>query len=169
MIIPPARTPRQILEMRGEPVTVDNVGQTVIDNTVPPTSPVPSGSDFAKFINNVFLIIGKVILCLLGITGAVVAATTGIVGLVIIAGMCCLFFGASGALLNAMDISLSSPYLEGWGIALVLFAVMLPAICLCWAGFSSMFRSPKISTSGIVVLVVLEVLLIIGASVLLNM
>lgn len=168
MIIPPARTPRQILEMRGEPVTVDNVGQTVIDNTVPPTAPVPSGSDFAKFINNVFLIIGKVILCLLGITGAVVAATTGIVGLVIIAGMCCLFFGASGALLNAMDISLSSPYLEGWGIALVLFAVMLPAICLCWAGFSSMFRSPKISTSGIVVLVVLEVLLIIGASVLLN-
>ena len=168
MIIPPARTPRQILEMRGEPVTVNNVGQTVIDNTVPPTAPVPSGSDFAKFINNVFLIIGKVILCLLGITGAVVAATTGIVGLVIIAGMCCLFFGASGALLDAMDISLSSPYLEGWGIALVLFAVMLPAICLCWAGFSSMFRSPKISTSGIVVLVVLEVLLIIGASVLLN-
>ena len=168
MVIPPARTPRQILEMRGEPVTVDNVGQTVIDNTVPPAAPVPSGSGFAKFINNVFLIVGKVIVCILGIAGAIIAATTGIVGLVIIAGMCCLFFGASGALLDAMDISLSSPYLEGWGIALVLFAVMLPAICLCWAGFSSMFRSPKMSTTGIIVLMVIEVLMIVGAVVLLN-
>lgn len=45
MVIPSAKTPRQILEMRGEPVTIDNVGQTVIDSSVPPAAPVPDGGN----------------------------------------------------------------------------------------------------------------------------
>lgn len=169
MVIPPARSPRQILEMRGEPVTIDNVGQTVMNASVPPSAPVPGGNEFTRFINTVFLVIGRVILILLGVIGGIIAMSTGIVGLVIIAGMCCLFFGAEGTLLEAMDISLHSPYTEGWALTLTLFAIMIPALSLGWAGISQVTKSPKMSTTAIVSLVVLEILLIIGAAVLFNL
>lgn len=169
MVIPPARTPRQILEMRGEPVTVDNVGQTVIDNIAPPAAPVPEGGSVTNAINNVFLIIGRVILVILGIIGGLVGFTTVIVGLVVVAGVACLYFASNDTLLMAFDISSGSPYLEGWGLALVLFAVALPALCLCRAGVATLFKAPGMSLTAIISMCVLEAILIIGACVLLGL
>lgn len=169
MVIPPARTPRQILEMRGEPVTVDNVGQTVIDNIEPPAAPVPEGSSVTNAINNVFLIIGRVILVMLGILGGLVGFTTAIVGLVVVAGVACLYFASNDTLLTAFDITSGNPYLEGWGLALVLFAVALPALCLCRAGVATLFKAPGMSLTAIVSMFVLEALLIIGACVLIGL
>lgn len=168
MVIPSAKTPRQILEMRGEPVTIDNVGQTVIDSSVPPVAPVPDGgNEMARFINNVFLVIGRVILVALGLVGGLVAAGTGIVALVIIAGMCCLFFGATS--LNFVEhfgISGISPYLDGWAMTLTMFAVMIPALCVCWAGMATLFKAKGMSATAVVSVVIIEVLLIVGAIVL---
>ncbi len=169
MVIPPARTPRQILEMRGEPVTVDNVGQTVIDNTVPPAAPVPEGGSVSNAINNVFLVIGRVILVILGIIGGLVGFTTAIVALVIVAGVMCLYFASNDTLLSAFNVSLGSPYLEGWGLALMLFAIALPALCLCRAGIATLFKAPGMSMTAIVSMFVLEVLLIVGACVLMGL
>lgn len=168
MVIPPARTPRQILEMRGEPVTVDNVGQTVIDNTVPPVAPVPEGGSVTNVINNIFLIIGRVILVIFGAIGGIVGVTTAIVGLVIVAGVSCMYFASNDTLLTIFGISQCSPYFEGWGMALVLFAVALPALCLCRAGLGTLFKAPGMSVTAMISLFILEVLLIIGASVLLS-
>lgn len=169
MVIPPARTPRQILEMRGEPVTVDNVGQTVIDNIEPPAAPVPEGGSVTNVINNVFLIIGRVILVMLGILGGLVGFTTAIVGLVVVAGVACLYFASNDTLLTAFDITSGNPYLEGWGLALVLFAVALPALCLCRAGVATLFKAPGMSLTAIVSMFVLEAILIIGACVLMGL
>jgi len=169
MVITPARTPRQILEMRGEPVTVDNVGQTVIDNTVPPVAPVPEGGSVTNAINNVFLIIGRVILVILGIIGGFVGFATAIVGLVLIAGVSCMYFASNDVLISSFGISQSSPYLEGWGVALALFAVALPALCLCRAGIATLFKAPGMSVTAVVSMFVLEMLLIIGACVLLGL
>lgn len=168
MVIPSAKTPRQILEMRGEPVTIDNVGQTVIDSSVPPAAPVPDGgNEMARFINNVFLVIGRVILVALGLVGGLVAAGTGIVALVIIAGMCCLFFGATSLkLVENFGISGISPYLDGWAMTLTMFAVMVPALCLCWAGMATLFKAKGMSATAVVSIVIIEVLLIVGAIVL---
>lgn len=168
MVIPAARTPRQILEMRGEPVTVDNVGQTVISNAEPPVAPVPEGNGAVNFINNIFLVVGRVILVILGFIGGIVGLSTGIVGLVIIAGICCLYFGSSASLLSSFDISMSTPYLEGWGLALILFSVALPAFCLCRAGIGTLFKAPRMSWPAVVAVIVLEVLMIVGACVLMN-
>ena len=46
MIIPPANTPLRIIEMRGQPVTVDTVGQTVIDTSVPPQVTLPHEGNY---------------------------------------------------------------------------------------------------------------------------
>lgn len=169
MVIPPARTPRQILEMRGEPVTVDNVGQTVIDNTVPPVAPVPAGSGVTNVINNIFLIIGRVILVILGIIGGLVGFATAIIGLVVVAGVTFMYFASNDTLLSAFGVSSGSPYLQGWGMALMFFAIALPALCLCRAGISILFKTPGMSVTSIVSMFVLEVLLVIGASVLMGL
>lgn len=168
MVIPSAKTPRQILEMRGEPVTIDNVGQTVIDSSVPPAAPVPDGgNEMARFINNVFLVIGRVILVGLGLVGGLVAAGTGIVALVIIAGMCCLFFGATSLnIVEHFGISGISSYMDGWAMTLTMFAVMVPALCLCWAGMATLFKAKGMSATAAVSIVIIEVLLIVGAIVL---
>lgn len=169
MIIPPARTPRQILEMRGEPVTIDNVGQTVIDNIAPPAAPVPSGGSVSNVINSIFLIIGRVILVILGLAGGLVGFTTAIVGLVVVAGITCLYFASNDTLLSAFEISSASPYLQGWGLAFVLFSIALPALCLCRAGIATLFKAPGMSMTAIVSVLVLEVLLIVGSCILLGL
>lgn len=169
MVIPPARTPRQILEMRGEPVTVDNVGQTVIDNIAPPAAPVPSGGSVSNVINNIFLIIGRIILVILGLVGGLVGFATAIVGIVIVGGVTCFYFASNDTLLTAFGISSGSPYLQGWGCALVLFAVALPALCLCRAGIATLFPAPNMSVTAIISLIVLEAVFIIGSCILLGL
>ena len=169
MVVPPARTPRQILEMRGEPVTVDKVGQTVIDNTVPPAAPVPAGGSVSNVINNIFLVLGRVIIVVLGFFGGLVGIVTALMGLVVLVALCIYYFASSDALLSGLGVSESSPYLEGWGVVLAMFAVVLPAFCLCRAGLATLFSAPRMSVTSIVTVIVLEVMLIIGACVLLSL
>ena len=166
MVIPPARSPRQILEMRGEPVTIDNVGQTVIDNSVPPAAPLPEGSSAAQFINNIFLVIGRVILVFFGIIGGIAGLGTILVALVVIAGICCYYFASSDFLLYSLTGHQGNPYLHGWWLVLVLTAIALPAICLCRAGIATLFKAPSMSISSIVAVIVIEVILIVSACVL---
>lgn len=166
MIIPPARSPRQILEMRGEPVTVDNVGQTVIDNSVPPVAPVPEGNGAARVINNIFLVIGRIILVFFGVIGGLVCIGTVMVSLVIIAGICCYYFASSDFLLYSFTGNSSNPYIYGWWLVMVLAAVALPAFCLCRAGIATLFKAPGMSWPSIVAVIVIEAMLIIAACVL---
>ena len=166
MVIPPARSPRQILEMRGEPVTVNNVGQTVIDNSVPPAAPVPDGNGTVRFINNIFLVIGRVILVFLGVIGGLVCIGTIIVALVVIAGICCYYFASSDSLLYNFTGNHSNPYLYGWWLVSVFAAVALPAFCLCRAGIATLFKAPAMSWPSIVAVIIIEAMLIIAACVL---
>lgn len=166
MVIPPANTPRDILEMRGEPVTVDTVGQTVIDSSTPPDAPVPSGNSFVRTLNSIFAVVGRVILVILGIVGGITAFTMAVLAMVVMAGMLCLYLADSPAMLESMEIfSTSAPYMTGWGMTLVFLAIMLPMMCLCWAGVATLFNTPRMSGGVIASLVILEALLIVGASV----
>lgn len=64
MIIPQARTPRQILEMQGEPVNIDNVGRVVTDRD-PAATPKHKSS-----LTTFFEVIGKIILAVIGLIAA---------------------------------------------------------------------------------------------------
>ena len=168
LVIPPARTPREILEMQGQPVNLETVGQTVIDGARPPVAPVPDGGDFARFINNVFLIIGKCLVAFCAFIGGLAAFATVLVALAIIAGMVCLFAAGSPGLLHAFDISLSNPYFEGWGMTLLMFAVALPMLAILWAGCTVVFKAPPMSKSVIIAGLVIEMILIVATCVLMN-
>lgn len=63
MIIPLARTPKQIIEMRGKPLNLNSVGQAVMETTV---APPPYNDDSNNFFATVFSIIGKSLMAILG-------------------------------------------------------------------------------------------------------
>lgn len=168
MVIPEARTPRQILEMQGEPVNLGSVGQTVIDNAASQPGAISTDSGFGAMANSIAQMIGVFIMGGIGLVAGVAAVATIIIGLVILAGIICYATGAEFGLLDAFDVSLSAPYLEGWGMFCVMFAVALPMVGLAWAGCCVVFKAPSAPTPIIVSGLVLEVLLIIAAAVLLN-
>lgn len=77
-VIPPAVTPRQILEMQGQPVTIENVGQTVIDNTV------QAEQNSASLWTTIFSAIGKVVLATIGFFCALIAISFAIAAIALL-------------------------------------------------------------------------------------
>lgn len=165
MIIPPARTPRQILEMTGTPVTINNVGQTIL-GTADPNAPAPAGNT----AQTVFSVLGKAILAFLGILG---------VGLAV-GGLVLLIFSISGwivfsgwgniEILDALDLfdATVHPVMGAVGTLCFAMALIIPAIALIWAACVALFKSKGASTAFIVTAVVLEVFFIVGALVFIN-
>lgn len=82
MIIPLARTPKQIIEMRGKPLNLNSVGQAVMETTVVPP---PYNDDSNNFFATVFSIIGKSLMAILGGVCALfgIGCLLGIIGLII--------------------------------------------------------------------------------------
>lgn len=169
MIIPPANTPLRILEMRGQPVTVDTVGQTVIDTSVPPQVPLPhEGNEFTRTINSIFGTIGRVVLILVGGISAIGACCMVILALIVIAGIVAASSVGNFAILEMFDGPFGGYASLAGATALVLlfFAIMVPLLCLAWLGLASLFSSaPKMSSGTAITLVVIEILLIVGCSV----
>lgn len=80
MIIPPAVTPAQRLRMRGQAVTPDSMGRTMVDEVIATASE-------PNFWRTLFQTVGKVALAVLGIAGAIVATLGCIALLIEIAGL----------------------------------------------------------------------------------
>jgi len=170
MVIPVARTPRQILEMQGQPVTLDNVGQTVINNSVPPAAPVPdeNPSTFISFLNTLFSVVAKCILAIIGFFAGLSVISMAIVSLCIVAGIIIYYVAGNAEVLDLFDIYLSAPYINGWGTVCLLMACIIPAIAIWWAACSVIFKVKGASTPVIITGIVFEVIFIIAAVILLN-
>lgn len=163
MVIPGAITPRQILEMKGEPVTVGSVGQTVIETSEPPVAPVPEGGDVTNTINSIFQAIGRVILVFLGGIGAITGFLTGLMGVLITVALGVGYYESNDTLLDFVGSTFGAQYLSGWGVAFACYAVSLPCLVLFYAGLTALFKAPSINRSTAIVLLVIEILLIIGS------
>lgn len=167
MVIPPANTPLRIIEMKGQPVTVNTVGQTVIDTAMPPEVPLPSeGNSFTRTINSAFGVIGRVLLVLLGILSGIGAFVMAIMAMVTIVGMVVVNIPGGTGVLDIFSVPEVQPYIGGWMWTLTFIAIMLPLLCLTWLGMTSLFRTPRMSLPTAVTLLVIEALLIVGAVVL---
>ncbi len=74
MVIKPADTPRRMLEMRGEEVTVSTVSRTVRDNTLPP--PFECGADTpvarTSVATDIFGVCSKIVMAIVGVFGVVI-------------------------------------------------------------------------------------------------
>lgn len=164
MIIPPAVTPRQILQMRGAPVNVDNVGRTVIETSG--ITPPPVGDD-TNFFTSVFSIIGKCILAFIGFIASVCAIGAMGVFVGVTAGMISLAAAGSSAILAGLELfPLEAGYLT---CVLVLVGSLIGFIisgAIAWACAGSLFNLPKASRTLVVSLVISCIMLIIAAMVL---
>ena len=79
MIIPAAETPRQILQMRGEPVTIDRIGRTVMEEN----SPMYNRSFWSAMLSN----IGKVVMAGVGLISVIGIIASVVYLVVIVAGL----------------------------------------------------------------------------------
>lgn len=160
MIIPPADTPRKILEMRGEPVTVDTLGQTFIannpDSTVESTAPDDGSGNLPTMVLG---IIGKFIMGFLGIIAAIggVGAIIALISIITCA-ICVYGFGMP------MDI-MSLPWSRAHGFYIVsivswLLVGIVACVAMAWASACTLFKIPAASRTTKITAFIMEILLI---------
>ncbi len=170
MVIPVARTPREILEMQGQPVTLDNIGQTVINNSTPPAAPVPGddSSSFTAFINTFFSIAAKFILGFFLVVFAIGAlALIGVI-LASIVGIILLSFFEIPNVIEGLDFTdTAMPVVETWGYVCIFFSVLLPTLAVVRYAAVPLFRIKTPSAAAVITTIIFEALFIIGAIVLL--
>ncbi|MCH5326422.1 MAG: PspC domain-containing protein [Duncaniella sp.] len=155
LLIPAARSPREILEMQGAPVTVSAVGQRVMESDI----------EASGFIGDVARIIGVSVMGLFGGCAALTALVCTIVALCVMAGMVCVYFGTAPVVLDSFELPVEIHYLGGWGLTLTFFAVALPMAVFAWAVCSVVFNTSRPSSRALIAALVVEVVLIIGAAV----
>ncbi|MDO4319043.1 MAG: PspC domain-containing protein [Bacteroidales bacterium] len=166
MIIPPARTPRQILEMTGSPVNVSTVGNTVLGTADPGAAYSDlGGGTFSQIMR----ILGK---CIIGFFG-IIAACFGIGFLVVffaaICGLICYAGWGDIALLDQLDIELSGqPVIGTIGMILAACAVIIPCAGLIWGACCALFNTRGAGRTTIITAVVIEIILIITSVVMLH-
>ncbi|MCM1355736.1 MAG: PspC domain-containing protein [Staphylococcus sp.] len=170
MVIPVARTPREILEMQGQPVTLDNIGQTVINNSVPPAAPVPSdnSSSFVSFINTFFSVAAKFILGFFAIVFSI--ACIGLIGVVLatVVGITLFSIADIPTVLDGLGfLETNMPVVENWGNVCLFFSILIPCFLIVRYSAIPVFKAKAPSTATVVTAVIFEVLFIIGAIVLL--
>lgn len=164
MIIPPARTPRQILQMTGQPVTVVSVGQTVLNvQATAGNYSAPSTVGFGS-------ILGKICLGFLGFIGACLSLCmiflliTGISALILYCGW------GDLSLLHGLSIAdnVHLPVLSCISVICVSIAVLIPSLAAVWAGCNALFNLRGISRGAVIAIAIFEILLIIASIVMVN-
>ncbi len=166
MVIPPARTPRQILEMTGTPVTINNVGQTILG-----TSEANAANGSQDLIQTIFSSIGKIILAVLGFVGIGAGIGGLIILLIAISGIIAYTGWNSIEILDTLDIydAYEHPTLGATGAICMGLAMLIPGIGLAWAACTAIFKAHGASKPIIISAVVIEILLIVAATVLLSL
>ncbi|MDE6300520.1 MAG: PspC domain-containing protein [Muribaculaceae bacterium] len=165
MVIPAATTMRQILEMRGEAVTVDSVSQSVLDSIA--SEPADTRGFFGTVLSGIF----KIFMTLLGIVGVCVGLGALFVLIITLCGLIILAGWGTDSMLADIGIFCYSsqwPVMYAIGLLCAALAVLLPCVAAVWGCFASLNGRIRTSRSAVITLAVVEVVLIIGAIVLLN-
>lgn len=167
MIIPAARSPRQILEMTGTPITVGNLGQTILGTPDPANSSTSSSNPFSE----AFSILGKVILAIVGSIGAVVGLAAVICfvyllfAMVVLWGWHDLFISEN---IFGIAQNFYSPWLGTLGSICLSIAIFLPAAAAVWAGCNALFNVKSPSKGTIITLLIIEILMAAAAAIFLQ-
>lgn len=170
MVIPVARTPREILEMQGQPVTLDNIGQTVINNSVPPAAPIPNenSSTVSANINTFFSVSAKLIIGFFGVVFGLGALAIICVLLAAVAGITLFAIAGNPVIIEGLSWADSNaPIIESWGYICVLIAVLIPCVAVARYACIPIFKAKAPSTSIVITTVIFEVIFIVAAVILL--
>lgn len=172
MVIPAANTPRRVLEQQGFPVTVDNIGQNVLQSTPPPYP--GNNSDFSPkgVVTTIFSLIGKFCMTILGLIGSV--------GALVATGFFVFFLVAFIAYTCFHDIILldfiNPHFVDHVGtmvptvgcLALMSFALcfIIPALALAWAAASYLFNYKGAAKATVFIALILETVFIVATVIL---
>ncbi|MCM1067912.1 MAG: PspC domain-containing protein [Muribaculaceae bacterium] len=159
MIIPPAVTPRQILQMRGAPVNVDTVGQTVMEDSG--VTPPPVESAGSGLVSTFFSIIGKCIMAFIGFLGSCISFACLVGFMATLVGLIVYLSAGNLTVLSGMKLD---PFIQGWYyLGAAMSALMLGTIIfgmVGWGGLSTLFCIPKMSKAWVISLVITSIILI---------
>lgn len=162
MVIPAASTPQQVLEMQGQPVTINNLGQAILDamNSGNP-SEKPSGNAFGSFMK----FLGKLVAIVFCVGGCLIGA---LVTFFLIFAVCALivYWGwGSFELMSDLPFYMhcGNPVLGVLGMAVLFVALLIVCAGVIWAAGCALFNWKDLSKGSIIALAVLVVLLIIAS------
>lgn len=161
MIIPPAETPRQILEMKGEPVNVDTIGQTVIATTDTGTTPPPISQNDGNFIATFFSTAAKILMGIVGFVAGVIDFGLIVAFIVGLVGSIAYFIFANPFIFEGLHISSYANL--GLGILMVLVWILVGIIALSalvWTSLCFVSNARGASRAVVISTLVLELILI---------
>lgn len=154
LLIPAAVTPRQILEMTGQAVTVDSVGRTTIFGSPDPNA-VPRTS---RFWENLGRIIGVGCMSILGFCGLVLTIAMTILLICSIAGF--ISYTGWGQMNLVPDAKM--PIMSLFLLLLIAITVLIPAVSAVWASCTVLFKVKGVSRRTAITVALMELLLIIA-------
>lgn len=166
MVLPPANTPRRVLEMRGEEVTVNSIGQTILSTaTPPPYHGINVKDNVAEIRNNNIIgrIISFVCKCIMGIIGI-----AGALGAIVATVFTLLFLVAVIAAGGFDSFAIISWFTHGATsiLAAVTFLVfsmcfILPCVALAWLGAAVVFNARGAAKTTVFLSLALETIFIV--------
>ncbi len=169
MIIPPARTPRQILEMHGEPVNIDTVGQTILSTSpTPPPYKGSSNSGANNFFSTIMSVFAKCIIGFLGLMGGLIAIGCTVAILTFATALISHGIFDYDAIFESMEL-LGRPHFITflpWVVIVWCLVAIIPAIALVWTAACVLFNCAGVSRPVIISAIIVEVVLIAAGIVL---
>lgn len=168
MVIPPANTPIRVLNMQGAPVTVDNIGQTVLSSTPPPYQGMPAQqSGSSNLFATIVSVAAKCIMALIGMFSSMAAIGLFVAFMVVLTGMIAYVATGSEVILQNLDFQMYDSVVLGCSTALcALMMLMIPCIALTWLACCVLFKAPSASKTVVITGIVLEVIFIAATVVL---
>lgn len=168
MVIPPANTPLRVLNMQGAPVTVDNIGQSVLSSTPPPYQGVPAQqSGSSNFFATVVSVAAKCIMALIGMFSSMAALALFVAFMAVLTGMIAYVATGSEVILQNLNFQMYDSVVLGCSTVLcALMMIMIPCIALTWLACCVLFKAPSASKTVMITGIVLEVIFIAATVVL---
>ncbi len=163
ILIKPADTPRRRLEMRGIPVTPTTIAQNAWQDVA------PQSSESSTSANEIFTCIFKFIIGGAGAIAGAIGISTIIAAIYfVVIGIVASTCGIDAAIVHNSDFIMEAqfPILRCVAMALILFAIALPALTLCWAACCAVFKTRGPGNIGLISGIILEVILILAATLL---
>lgn len=169
MLMPPAITAEQRLEMYGHEVNINNIGRTVQSDY---TQRRPASSAEVT-VNNLLSVCAKIVLGIFAFIAIPVAIAALLVFVVFLIG-CIIWLVCSPAdamaMLSSFDLNMSMIHSSGiMSIIKVMvysLAIFIPSLMILWGACVAIFKAPSFSRGLIIGLIVMEILLIILGTVL---
>lgn len=155
LLIPAAESPRQILEMNGQNVTVGSIGHTTIYGTGKPTT----GTNPVSFWTSVGRVFSVLVMSFIGLIGLALGFAMIILLAVSLSGI--ISYSIWGTCKFLPDSQ--HPILSTMALLVLSITLLVPAISAVWASCCTLFKVKGVSRRTAIIVAIAEFLLIVAS------